>query len=159
MNRIYKLRNEIDRRIENMNESERSLAIRHLYGVSDLCAILALRRSLDSKVCAAAGLLHDLWSFENSTTQNHAKPGAKLAEEILDDIHTFDKYEIKTIVSMIRYHSDKGNVHGEYEELLKDADVVHHYLEETDKKFVKSKAQRIKRSFRELGINIKVNKK
>ncbi|MCK5128424.1 MAG: HD domain-containing protein [Clostridiales bacterium] len=159
MKRIYSLRNEIDKYIEDMDEMEKLMAIRHLYGVADICGILAHRRSLDYEVCVAAGLLHDLWMFENELSENHGKHGAIRAEEVLNDIHIFDKHEIKIICRMIKYHSDKGNVHGVYEELLKDADNVHHYLDQPDKRFVKTKAQRIKRTMRELGLNIKVNKK
>ncbi len=159
MKRIFQLRNEIDKHLEDVKDDDRVIAIRHLYGVSDICALLALRRNLDSITCTAAGLLHDLWSFKYDIEENHAKPGAILAKEILDDIHSFDKHEIDVICHMIKHHSDKGKVDGEYDELLKDADVIHHFLNEPERKYVKSKVQRIKRSLRELGINIRVNKK
>ena len=159
MKQIYQLRNEIDKHLEEVQEDERFKAVRHLYGVSDICAMLALRRNLDSRICSAAGLLHDLWSYKTGIEENHAKPGARLAEEILSEIYDFEEDEIKTITDMIKAHSDKGRIQGEYEEVLKDADVVQHYLNDPEKKYVKTKAQRIKRSLRELGINIKVHKK
>ena len=159
MNRINSLRNEIDKHLEYINKDERNIAIRHLYGVSDFSALLALRRNLDSEICAAAGLLHDLWFYESGIDENHAKPGAELAEEILKSMHLFENSEILIITCAIRYHSDKGNQHSEYDEVLKDADVLQHYFNEPDKKYVQSKARRIRNSLRELGINIRVKKK
>lgn len=159
MNRTYELRNEIDKHLENIKRDERLVAVRHLYGVSNLCLILALRRNLNTEICVACGLLHDLWSYEKNVQENHAKPGAELAREILKSLHSFSNDDISIITRAIKYHSDKGNEHDDYSEMLKDADVVHHYLCEPDKKFVKSKALRIKRTMRELGINIKVKKK
>jgi uncharacterized protein len=159
MKHVYELRTEIDKRLYYLKKEERLTAIRHLYGVSDFCAIIALRRNLDSEICAVMGLLHDLWSYEKNIDQNHAKQGAELARKILEDLHSFKKHEIEIITKSIRYHSDKGNTHDEYDEVLKDADVLHHYFDQPNIQYVQSKAKRIKNTLRELGINIKVKKK
>jgi uncharacterized protein len=159
MDKIEELKKEIEKHIEYINEDERFTAISHLHGVADICAMLSYRRNLDTTLCTACGLLHDLWSYETGTEDDHAKHGAELAEQILDDLDIFNKEDTKIITTAIYYHSDKGNEHGDYDELLKDADVVQHYLADPDKKYPTSKARRIKKTLRELGINVKVKKK
>lgn len=159
MKRLTELKNEIAFHIENISDAEKSIAIGHLYGVSDLCALIALRRGLDITICAASGLLHDLWTYEKGDPTNHAHHSSKLAKNILEDLRTFNSYDSSLIVEAVKNHTNKGEEHDEYSEVLKDADVVYWYLSNPDEKFSKSKAQRIKRAMRELGINIKVRKK
>jgi len=159
MRRLAELKNEIDFYLEAANSQEKTAAIEHLYGVSNICALLALRRGSNITLCATSGLLHDLWAYETGKTDNHAHHSAKLAKTILDELRTFDDYEISTIVNAISNHTNKGEEHDEYSEVLKDADVMHRYLTDPEEKFSRSKAQRIKRAMREIGINIKVKKK
>ena len=45
---------------------------------------------------------------------------------MLRTIGLYDDEEIKTITTAISRHSDKKTVHGPYDELLKDADVMSH---------------------------------
>jgi uncharacterized protein len=159
MHRLIELKNEIDFHLDDAGCEEKSIAIGHLYGVSELCVLLALRRGADTVICAACGLLHDLWTYKKGDSSNHAHHSAKLAVQILEDIRLFEDYEIKTISEAIKNHSNKGEEHDIYSEILKDADVLHHYILNPEMKFTRSKAQRIKTSMRELGINIKVKKK
>ena len=159
MHRLAELKNEIDYHLEEADCQEKSVAIGHLYGVSELSVLLALKRGADTVICAAAGLLHDLWTYKRGDSSNHAHHSAKLAIQILEDIRLFDDYEIKTISEAIKNHSNKGEQHDIYSEILKDADVLHHFIINPEMKFARSKAQRIKTSMRELGINIKVKKK
>jgi len=159
MDKIQELKKEIEKHVEYINQDERFTAISHLHGVADMCAMLSYRRKLDTTLCTASGLLHDLWSYEKGIEDDHAKYGAELADDILTYLDIFDRSEIRIITTAIRYHSDKGNEHGEYDEVLKDADVVQHYLADPEKKYPNSKARRIKRTLRELGVNVKVKKK
>jgi uncharacterized protein len=159
MDKIQELKKIVEKHIEYINEVERFTAISHLSGVADICAMLSYRRNLDTTLSTASGLLHDLWRYETGIEDDHAEHGAELAKEILNDLDIFNKSDIKTITTAIRYHSDKGNEHGDYDELLKDADVIQHYLVHPEKKYPNSKARRIKNTLRELGINIKVKKK
>ena len=159
MHRLAELKNEIEYHLDEAGCEEKSIAIGHLYGVSELCVLLALRRGADTVICAASGLLHDLWTYKKGDSANHAHHSAVLAAQILEDIRLFDDYEIKMISEAIKNHSNKGEEHDIYSEILKDADVMHHYIIDPEMKFTRSKSQRIKNSMRELGINIKVKKK
>jgi uncharacterized protein len=159
MQRLTELRNEIYFYIESARSKEKTMTAEHLFAVSHLCSLLALRRGLDITLCAASGLLHDLWTLRTGKTENHAHHSAKLAKTVLEDLRTFDDSDISIIVTAIKNHTNKGEEHDDYSEVLKDADVLHRYLLDPDEKFSKSKAQRIKTSLRELGINIKVKKK
>lgn len=159
MQRLTELRNEIYFYIESAGSKEKTMTAEHLFVVSNLCSLLALRRGLDITLCAASGLLHDLWTLQTGKTENHAHHSAKLAKTVLEDLRTFDDRDISIIVKAIKNHTNKGEEHDDYSEVLKDADVLHRYLSNPDEKFSKSKVQRIKRSMRDLGINIKVKKK
>ncbi len=159
MNRLAELKNEIDFHLWSVEDAKKTEAIRHLYGVSDMCALLAYRRSMDVTLCIVSGMLHDLWLFKSGKSDNHASHGAKLAQLILEELRTFDDGDIAVIVEAIKNHSNKGEEHDEYSEVLKDSDVLSAYLTNPEQKFSKSKVQRIKRAMRELGINIKVQKK
>lgn len=159
MQRLAELRNEIYFLLETRESKEKNTTAEHLFVVSNLCSLIALRRGIDISLCATSGLLHDLWTLQTGKTENHAHHGSILAREVLEDVRLYDKNEIDIIVRAIRNHTNKGEVHDEYSEALKDADVLHRYLANPNQKFSKSKVQRIKRSMREIGINIKVKKK
>lgn len=159
MHRLEELRNEIYFYLESAPNKEKNMVAEHLFAVSNLCSLLALRRGLDITLCAASGMLHDLWVLQAGNTENHAQHSAHLAKEVLEAFRSFNDDDIAIIVNAIKNHTNKGEEHDGYSEALKDADVLHRYLVDPNEKFSKSKAQRIKNSLRELGINVKVKKK
>jgi HD superfamily phosphodiesterase len=129
MNRLEHLRAEIDRRLLALtNEQDLRCGFVHLYGVSATAALLARVRGLDEELAAAAGMLHDLISYEAGEPLDHAPRGAVQAKEILEQMKAFTADEISCIASAIAHHSEKALSHGPYEELLKDADVLQHDL-------------------------------
>lgn len=159
MNKLDRLITTVDDRVSDIKkDSDRMEAIKHLNGVAEMGRLLGYRRGLDEDILFAAGLLHDLWSYETGCEENHAKEGAKLAKKILRQ-HDFSDNAIMMITDAITHHSDKGREHSDYDEALKDADLMNHYLQEPDKTYTKVKVKRIKRTFRDLGIHVKVKKK
>ena len=116
---------------EQPDETERRCGFLHLYGVAQACALLALKRGLDAELCTVAGMLHDLWTYKTGDPTDHARRGAPLAREILSGLGCFSEGEMTTICRAISCHSLKHEVHGVYDELLKDADVLQHYLYNT----------------------------
>ena len=100
----------------------------HLYGVAQACAQLALKRGLDAEIGTVMGMLHDVWTYRTGDPTDHGKQGAPIARGILSDLGAFTEGEIDTICSAIQHHSAKGKVHGDYDELLKDADTLQAYL-------------------------------
>lgn len=129
MNRVEKVREIIDEILLNMADvEERRCAYLHLYGVSQACALLALKRNENVELAVIAGMLHDIYSYASMDSTDHAHKGAKMARSLLDSLNIFNENEKNLIYSAIYNHSDKSIVHDSLDELLKDADVMQHVL-------------------------------
>jgi uncharacterized protein len=129
MDRLEKLREKVDALLRQQSDPvERRCGFVHLYGVSGLCVLLAASRGLDVELCATAGMLHDLSTYETGDPTDHARHSASRAQELLAETDGFSPGEIGLIAEAIRAHSAKDRVDGPLAELLKDADVLHHYL-------------------------------
>ena len=83
-----------------------------------------------SNISAAlmAGLLHDLYAYKSGSYEDHAHKGADYAREVLDDMGITDANETDIICSAIWHHDSKDQVDSAMDEVLKDADVIHHSL-------------------------------
>lgn len=131
-NRIERLRKHIDDILLSMKDTEeRRCGYLHLYGVSQACAMIALKRNQDVELATMAGMLHDLHSYKAMNTVNHADHGAVLARQILKELALTTDYETDLICSAIRNHSSKATTHSAFDEVLKDADVLQHCLYNT----------------------------
>lgn len=129
MSRLEKLRAYIDQTLLNMeDERERRCAYVHLYGVSQFCALLALKRGQNIELAAMAGMLHDIYTYKKMDSLNHAEKGAVLTRTILNELNITTMEETDLICSAIAHHSDKFGTHSPFEEVLKDADVLQHNL-------------------------------
>lgn len=131
MDRLEMVRERVDRIIADLAaESDRKFAAIHLYGVSQNAVMLALMRNVDWELCAVAAMLHDIASYAlNVAHRDHAHKSAELAEKLLSDMNCFTQAERQTIVYAIAHHSDKQIKDADpYAEILKDADVLAHYL-------------------------------
>jgi HD superfamily phosphodiesterase len=73
-------------------------------------------------------MLHDLHSYKAMNTENHAEHGAVLARQILEKLSLTTENETDLICSAIRNHSSKQTTQSAFDEVLKDADVLQHYL-------------------------------
>ncbi|GFP75442.1 HD domain-containing protein [Clostridium fungisolvens] len=131
-NRIERLRKYIDEILLNMKDTEeRRCAYLHLYGVSQACAMIALKRNQNVELATMAGMLHDLHSYKTMNTENHAEKGAVLARQILEELSLTTEDETDLICSAILNHSSKAITHSSFDEVLKDADVLQHCLYNT----------------------------
>lgn len=134
--------------------SRRGLAqeMAHLNGVIVMSRHLALLRGYSSELAAVAGALHDLGRFQLGVYgKEHASQGAKQAVRILKDSGDFSKSEIGIIRDAIKTHNRKGKYgHGPYNEILKDADLLSRYFEETDQIFGANKIRRLMKLKQEL---------
>lgn len=127
--RIEAARELVDKILLNMSDpTERRCAYLHLYGVAQACALLALKRGEDVELAVIAGMLHDIYSYANMDSQDHAHKGAQMAHQLLASLDLFNKEEINSICTAIYNHSDKSSVHDSLDEILKDADVMQHVL-------------------------------
>ena len=129
MDRIERVREIVDEILLNMpDDKERRCAYLHLYGVSQACVLLALKREENVELAAIAGMLHDIYSYANMDSQDHAHKGAVMARDILDSLNMFSEDEKELICTAIYNHSDKSIAHDSLDEILKDADVLQHVL-------------------------------
>lgn len=129
LNRIEQVREVVDGIILNMeDDEERRCAYVHLYGVQLACSLLSLKRKANAELAIIAGLLHDIYSYANMDSSDHAHKGAEMARCILKKLSSFEESEIDLICSAIYNHSDKSTVHSALDEILKDADVMQHVL-------------------------------
>lgn len=115
----------------------------HLFGVSSLCGILALKRNLDIEIACIIGLLHDYSTYITGTSFDHANRSALMVKKILENSNLFTIEEINIIVTAIKNHSSKDQIDDDYSELIKDADAMHQYLQEKDKVFSNDYQNRI----------------
>lgn len=113
------------------DEEARRWGFVHLYGVAQACAMLALKRGLDAELSTITGMLHDLSTYKTGDLVGHAQCSALLGCQILSGLGCFTESEIAIICTAIAYHRMKVEVHGAYDELLKDADVLQRYLYNT----------------------------
>jgi len=129
MGRIEKVREVVDEILVNMSDhEERRCAYLHLYGVSQACALLALKRKENVELAVIAGMLHDIYTYANLDSRDHAHKGAEMARDILDSVDIFTEDERELICTAIYNHSDKLTIHSWLDEILKDADVMQHVL-------------------------------
>lgn len=153
MNRLERLRATIDNIVRDQPDLEESrCGFVHLYGVATTCALLALKRGLDPEICMAAGMLHDIWAYKTGKPADHARLGAIAAKQLLRESGDFTDDEISIICAAIACHSNKGDIDNDICELLKDADVLQHYLYNTLLEVPGSHIERLDAIFKELNL-------
>ncbi len=129
MNRIELVREAVDEILLRMADAqERRCGYLHLYGVSQACALIALKRNENAELLTVAGMLHDISSYQTMETRGHAKKSAVMAREMLTALRCFSGEEMDAICGAIRNHSSKGGKFSAFDEVLIDADVLQHCL-------------------------------
>ncbi len=141
MSRLKELRKYVDQELNQMEDvDKRNSAFVHLYGVSLAATMIAKKRGLDPELSAMAAMLHDLHAYKTGSYEEHEHKGAELARDILRELKLTDETETDMICSAIYHHGDKHVVDGPMDEVLKDADVIHHCMNDISKP-VKEKEQ------------------
>ncbi|MCQ2492383.1 MAG: HD domain-containing protein [Lachnospiraceae bacterium] len=141
MSRLKELRAQINVELLKMENPDKMVnAIAHLYGVSLAATMIAKKRGENEELASMAGMLHDIYAYTAGTYNDHAHKGADQAREILEKLAVTTAEENDIICSAIYHHDDKHVVDGPMDEVLKDADVIHHTLNDTSKA-VKEKEQ------------------
>lgn len=151
-NRLEILRVEMDKLI--MASPRPRNYFSHLYCVSHFCTLLALKRELNVELATTCGMLHDISNVTGNGGDNHALKGAEEAEEFLRTVNLYSDDEIEIITTAISRHSEKNVVHGPYDELLKDADVMSHCFYNHDFPVAEWEMARYKNLLAEFGIPI-----
>ena len=153
MNRIEVLRKYVDNVLLKMTDNEeRRSAYVHLYGVSQCCAMIAIKRGEDVELSMAAGMLHHIYSYSAMDSKDHAHKGVTMAIDILVASGQFNDDELKKICTAIYSHSDKGTIDSSFDEVLKDADVMQHYFYNPLVEVKESERVRLEKLIKEFGL-------
>ncbi len=153
MGRLKELRKYVNQQLEKMPDpEERIRAAAHLYGVSLAATMISEKRHQNTELASMAAMLHDLYAYENGTYEDHAHRGAVLAEEILKKLALTNEEETKTICSAIYHHDDKASVDSPMDEVLKDADVCHHVMNDLSKEVKEKERIRYENLRKEFGF-------
>ena len=141
MSRLKELREYVNNELNRMDDADKRIgAVAHLYGVSLAATMIAKKRGLDPEIASMAAMLHDLHAYNTGSYDDHAHKGAELARKILSELKLTDETETDMICSAIYHHDDKLVVDAPMDEVLKDADVIHHCMNDLSKP-VKDKEQ------------------
>ena len=129
MSRIKDLQKYIHKVLKGMDDNQkRAAAVAHLHGVSLAAVMLAKKRGENAELAAMAGLLHDLYAYKSGSYDDHAHKGAEYARKLLEELGITSADETDIICSAIWHHDSKAEVDSPMDEILKDADVIHHSL-------------------------------
>lgn len=131
---------------------KRAAAVAHLHGVSLAAVMIAKKRGEDPELAAMAGLLHDLYAYKSGSYEDHAKLGAVLAEKVLKELGITTKEETDRICAAIAHHDSKDRTDAPLDEVLKDADVIHHSLGDPTKEIKAHEAERYEKLCGEFGF-------
>ena len=99
-----------------------------------------------------AAMLHDLYAYKSGSYDDHAHKGAELAREILEKLSLTTPEETELICSAIYRHDDKHTIDSPADEALKDADVIHHCLNDPSKAVKEKEKARYESLLREFGM-------
>jgi HD superfamily phosphodiesterase len=129
MSRVKDLQKHIHKVLKGMDDSQkRAAAVAHLHGVSLAAVMIAKKRGENAELAAMAGLLHDLYAYKSGSYDDHAHKGAEYARKLLEELGITSADETDIICSAIWHHDSKAEVDSPMDEILKDADVIHHSL-------------------------------
>ena len=153
MSRLKELRRYVDEEINRIEDADkRTSAIAHLYGVSLAATMIAKKRGMDPELSSMAAMLHDLYAYKTGSYDDHAHKGAELARQILDELKLTDASETDMICSAIYHHDDKLVTDSAMDEVLKDADVIHHVMNDLSKAVKEKEQDRYARLCKEFGM-------
>ena len=153
MSRIKVLEKQVHKILKEVDGNHRrAMAAAHLHGVSLAAVIIAKKRGEDPELAAMAGLLHDLYAYKSGSYKDHAHKGAVFARSVLEELEITDSYETEIICHAIWNHRDKDRTDYPMDEVLKDADVIHHSLQDPSKEVLEHEKKRYQDLCGEFGL-------
>ena len=153
MSRLKELRKYVDAQLNEMEDVDKRIsAVAHLYGVSLAATMIAKKRGLDPEIASMAAMLHDLHAYKTGSYDDHAHKGAELAKEILTELELTDEAQTEMICSAIYHHDDKLVTDSLMDEVLKDADVIHHCMNDLSKAIKEKEQARFDKLCEEFGM-------
>ena len=156
MSRVKDLQKQVHKILKGMEDNQkRASAIAHLHGVSLAAVMLAKKRGEKPELAAMAGLLHDLYAYKSGSYEDHAHRGAEYARQLLTEMEITTAEETEIICSAIWHHDSKAEIDAPMDEILKDADVIHHSLGDPTKEIKAHEQERYDKLFLEFGFKNK----
>ncbi|MGN0070676.1 MAG: HD domain-containing protein [Atopobiaceae bacterium] len=152
MSRLKQLREYVNGRLDVLDAHTRQSAYVHLYGVSLAATLIAEKRGENAELASMAAMLHDLAAYESGSYDDHAHRGAALARTILDNLGLTTPEETDMICSAIYNHDSKEQTDSPFDEVLKDADVMHHTMNDLSKPVKEKERVRYEALRREFGL-------
>lgn len=153
MSRLKELRKYVDAELQKMEDKDKMIsAVAHLYGVSLAATMIARKREEDPELASMAAMLHDMHAYKTGSYEDHAHRGAELACGILTQLGLTSEEETEIICSAIYHHDDKLVVDGPMDEVLKDADVIHHCMNDLSKAVKEKEKARFASLCEEFGL-------
>lgn len=153
MSRVKDLQKQVHKVLGRIEDSDkRAKAVAHLHGVSLAAVMIAKKRGEDPELAAMAGLLHDLYAYKSGSYDDHAHLGAEYARKLLGKMKLTTPEETEVICSAIWHHGDKDEVNAPMDEVLKDADVIRHSLDDPAKAVKEKERERYIRLCDEFGM-------
>lgn len=153
MSRLKDLRTTVNARLSRINPEKQFSAAAHLYGVSLAATLIAEKRHENAELASMAAMMHDLHAYESGSYDDHAHKSAALAEEILQQLNLTTEAENKVICSAIYHHDDKETIDSSMDEVLKDADVMHHCMNDLSKPVKEKEKVRYAALRKEFGLD------
>ena len=126
----------------------------HLYGVGQAAAMLALKRGMGRKMAELAqiaGMLHDYTSYFVEESDDHAHLSAPYVRAMLKETGEYTEEEIEMVTQGVYHHSEKGEIGEPFDEVIKDADALQHYLRNPMEDFWFERV-RVQELVKELGL-------
>ena len=143
----------MDVELNRMEDADkRTSAIAHFYGVSLAATMIVKKRGLDPEIASMAAMLHDLHAYKTGSYEDHAHKDAVLAGEILGELKLTNATETDMICSAIYHHDDKLVTDSPMDEVLKDANVIHHCMNDLSKAIKEKEQARYDKLCAEFGM-------
>jgi len=122
----------IDSSVGSLSDKEREVPlykdVYHLLGTIKCVSLLAMKRNINEEIAVTAMLLHDISRLKDGSNKDHAIKSSEIAKEVLTNDGNFTEEEIGLITTAIKKHVKKDKIHSDFDELIKDADMLDGYL-------------------------------
>lgn len=153
MNRLEMVRGRVDAVLYAVEDRawQRKFFV-HLYGVAECAALLAKKRGLDAELAIVAGLLHDISAAVRGDYENHCTLSADMARDILAEMNAFTPQEAGQVYAAIVHHDFRDRTDAPFDEVLKDADILHPFLQSLAWPLNEPTKKRLESMMVELGI-------
>lgn len=131
--RFDRLKKKVTEFLMENNHAYAPVGIAHLAYSACIASILARKRGCDMDIAQTAAYLHDVWlhlnyPYDDATVKAHAHEGAVMAENFMREMGEYTDEEIATVALMIENHDFTAQKDDPMSEIMKDADMLSHYL-------------------------------